>query len=285
MRTSPSILSSPASLAIVASVCGCAATKPYQTTFDVPTLALREKNDIAMQGVQVGLAPVTRENEANYPQLARPMKWHEPDPGAPHVTGAEGRAVPSGQTVERSGIVELTPLPAFYIGIANRTGSTLSLSSMKIEVEDGARRPYSVVLSAEALRQRLFGDLTGANPFIAGNRALMDNLMQQIANLPILNPGLSIPNGEVWRGYLVLDVNTRSAKEYYSLMKSIQGFTVRLKDVPTGAGRSDFEFVVDKTDRPTALTCPGDVSDPSPEKCKVAQAAAPASGEPSKAPR
>ena len=281
MRTTHHSLHSPLTILAVAA-CGCASTKPYQASFDVPALALKEKNDMVMQGVQMGLAPITRENEASYPQVARLVKWREPDPGAPHTTGSEGRAVPSSATVERSGIIELVPLPAFFVGIANNTGSTLSLSRVKIEVEDSARRPYSAVLSPEPLRQRFFGDITGANPFLAGDHALMEQLMTQISSLPILNPGITLPNGGVWRGYLVLDINTRTAKEYYSLMKSIQGFTVRFKDMPTGAGSSDFVFEMDKADRKTMLTCPGEVSDPSPERCTVAQAPPAPSGEPPK---
>jgi len=167
-------------------------------------------------------------------------------------------------------VIELMPLPAFFVGIANQTGKPLSLSGTKIEVEDSAHRPYSVILNPEALRARFFGDVTGSNPFVAGDHNLMDRLTQQIVDLPLLNPGLVIPDGEVWKGYLVLDVNTRSTSEYYSLMKSVQGFTVRLKNVPTDGGTSDFVFAVDKAERKTTLTCPGQVGDPSPEKCTAA---------------
>ncbi len=257
--------------AIAVLACGCISQKPFQTTFDVPTLALKDKNDIIKQGVQIGVAPITRDNEGNFPQLARPVTWREPDPGAPHVTGTEGRAQASGQTIQRSGVLELAPLPAFFVGIANQTGSALSLSQTKIEVEDSAHRPYSVILNPEALRQRFFGDVTGSNPFVAGDRALMDRLMQQISELPILSPSVTIPNGETWRGYLVLDLNARSAREYYSLMKSVQGFTVRFKGFPTASGPADFEFAVDKMDRPTTLNCPGGVSDPSPDKCAMSE--------------
>jgi len=260
-----------AALAVVGAVCGCASSKPYQASFKVPTLSVRGDPDVVIQGVQIGLAPITRDNETKFPQVARPATWRQPDPGSPATIGAEGRAVPSGKTIQQSEVIELVPLPAFFIGIANRTGKPLSLSATKIEVEDSAHRPYSVILNPEVLRQRFFGDITVANPFIAGDRALMDRLTQQIVNLPLLNPGVVVPDGEVWRGYLVMDVNARSSSEYYSLMKSIQGFTVRLKDVPTGGGPSDFVFAVDKAERATTLTCPGEVGDPSPEKCTAAQ--------------
>ncbi len=182
--------------------------------------------------------------------------------------GEQDPSVPGFRTL---GVVELAPLPAFFVGISNHTGSTLSLSGMKIEVEDSAHRPYSVILNAEILRRRFFGDVTGANPFLAGNRALMDELMQQISNLPILNPGVAVPSGDVWRGFLALDIDARTPKEYYSLMKSIRGFTVRLKDVPTGAGSSDFSFELDKAEKAVTLNCPGGLRDPSPEQCAVAR--------------
>ncbi len=260
-----------AALAVAGVASSCASSKPFQTSFNVPTLSVRGETDVVIQGVQIGVAPITRDNESKFPQVARPATWREPDPGAPTAIGAEGRAMPSGKTLQRSGVIELVPLPAFFVGIANRTGKPLSFSGTKIEVEDNAHRPYSVILSPEALRQRFFGDITGANPFVAGDRGLMDRLTQQIVNLQLLNPGVVVPDGEVWKGYLVLDVNARSSKEYYSLMKSIQGFTVRLKDVPTGSGPSDFVFAVDKAERTTTLTCPGGVGDPSPEKCAAAQ--------------
>jgi hypothetical protein len=256
---------------------GCIAQKPFQTNFDIPTLALRDKNDIIKQGVQIGVAPITRDNEGGFPQLARSVTWREPDPGAPHVTGPEGRAQASGKTIERSAVIELAPLPAFFVGIANETGSALSLAQTKIEVEDNAHRPYSVILNAEALREGLFEDVTGLNPFVAGDHSMMTRLTQQISELAILSPSVTIPNGEVWKGYLVLDLNTRNTREYYSLMKSIQAFTVRLKGVPTASGPADFEFVLDKAVRPTVLNCPAGISDPYPERCPGTNAGAPAS--------
>ena len=264
------LVGSLAALTVVGAVCGCASSKPYQTSFIVPTLSVRGESDLLIQGVQIGVAPITRDNETKFPQVARPITWRRPDPGAPPAIGAEGRAVPSGKTLQHTEVIELMPLPAFFVGIANQTGKPLSLSGTKIEVEDSAHRPYSVILNPEALRARFFGDVTGSNPFVAGDHSLMDRLTQQIVDLPLLNPGLVIPDGEVWKGYLVLDVNTRSTSEYYSLMKSVQGFTVRLKNVPTDGGTSDFVFVLDKAERKTTLTCPGEVGDPSPEKCTAA---------------
>ena len=258
------------SAAIFALGSGCIPTNPYQTTFNVPTLFLRDKNDRIKQGVQVSVVPITRENQVDFPQIARQVKWREPDPSTWVPSGVENRTQAS-QAFERSGVVELAPLPAFFVGISNHTGSTLSLSGMKIEVEDSAHRPYSVILNAEILRRRFFGDVTGANPFLAGDRALMDELMQQISNLPILNPGVAVPSGDVWRGFLALDIDARTPKEYYSLMKSIRGFTVRLKDVPTGAGSSDFSFELDKAEKAVTLNCPGGLRDPSPEQCAVAR--------------
>jgi len=261
-----------AALALVGAVGGCASSKPYQASFDVPTLSVRGETDIVIQGVQIGVAPITRDNVSKFPQLARPATWRQPDPAAPPAIGSEGRAVPSGKTIQHGAVIELVPLPAFFVGIANETGKPLSLSGTKIEVEDSAHRPYSVVLNPEALRERFFGDITGTNPFVAGDHTLMGRLMEQIVNLPLLNTSVVIPDGEVWKGYLVMDVNTRSSREYYSLMKSIQSFTVRLKGVPTSGGPSDFVFAVDKAERKTMLTCPGEVADPAPERCTAAQA-------------
>lgn len=249
---------------------GCIPANPYQTTFNVPMLSPREQSDRIKEGVQVSVMPITRENEANFPQIARPVKWREPDASTWVPSGVENKTQAS-RAIERSGVVELAPLPAFYVSISNQTGRSLSLSGMKIEVEDSAHRPYSVILSAQALRHRFFGDVTGANPFLAGNRPLMDELLEKISTLPILSPGVTVGSGEVWRGFLALDINARTPKEYYSLMKSIRGFTVRLKDVPTGAGPADFYFELDKAERAVTLNCAGGVSDPSPEKCAVAR--------------
>src|SRR5262249_7406758 len=123
-----SLASSLAALAVAAAGCGCASSKPYQTSFNVPTLSPRGNSDVAIQGVQIGFAAITRDNENRFPQIARPVSWREPDPGGPTAIRAEGRAQVAGRTVQRSGLIELVPLPAFYVGISNNTGRPLSLS-------------------------------------------------------------------------------------------------------------------------------------------------------------
>jgi hypothetical protein len=52
-------------------------------------------------------------------------------------------------------------------------------------------------------------------------------------------------------------------------MKPIQSFSVRLKNLPTQTQPADFEFLIEKTDISTSLTCPGDVKEPLPDKCAV----------------
>ena len=227
-------------------------------------LSVRGESEVAIGGVQIGLSPITRENESHFPQIARPVTWRQPQAQPPSQMG---QARPAVRSAERSGFVELIPLPAFFVGIANNTGAAISFTQAKIEVEDNAHRPYSVVLNPEVLRQTFFAEITGANPFVAGDRQLMNRLTQQIATLPLFSPNLVVANGEIWRGYLVLDVDARSTREYYSLMKSIQAFTIRLRDVPISAGTSTFIFAVDKSERPTMLTCPGEIREPAPEWC------------------
>jgi hypothetical protein len=257
-------------LAALSISAGCATTKPYQTTFDVPALALQETRDLTNAGVTVGLAPVTRENAAKF-GLATEVRWREMNkyaaPAGP--SSPMGGTSLDSPTVIRSGMLYLVPMPAFVVGIANKTGRELNLSAVEIQVVDNRQKSYPLVRQSRDLMGRLAGDAQGTNPHVAEDAGLMERLMTVVSQLPLLAAGVSIPNGELWQGYLVLDVDARNAKEYYDLMKPIQSFSVRLKNLPTQTQPADFEFLIEKTDISTSLTCPGDVKEPLPDKCAV----------------
>jgi hypothetical protein len=246
---------------------GCGTGKPYQTVFNTPLLALREPGDISQNGVTIGIAPVTRATAQNYP-IGKTVEWRQPDPGDPSLTRPDRRAI--GQTVVRAGTIYLLPLPSFYLGIRNQTGAPLDLSQVQFEVFDDQQRRYVMIRNTADIKARFFADTTGSDPYIAGDRATMDRLMNAIDELALLTPAVVIPDGQLWAGYLALNSDSHSAHDYYALMNSTHSFTVRLKDVPTRGGkRSEFTFVMDKSNQTVSLTCPGAVREPDPEQCRV----------------
>ena len=119
-----------AALAIGAASAGCASSNPYRASFKVPLLSVRGESEVAIGGVQIGLSPITRENESHFPQIARPVTWRQPQAQPPSQMG---QARPAVRSAERSGFVELIPLPAFFVGIANNTGAAISFTQAKIE--------------------------------------------------------------------------------------------------------------------------------------------------------
>jgi hypothetical protein len=258
---------------VVLAAGACAKTRPYQKTFDIPVLAPSDAGEVLKGGMRIRLAPVTRENAFQFPQIVRSVRWVEPELGPAYIIGAKNPGGPVGEPRPRSGTVSLIPLPAFFLSVDNHTGASVNLSSVAIEVENNAHHPFSAILSSEVLRQRFFGDVTGANPFVAGDKTLMDQMMDEIGKLSVFSPSLSIADGKAWEGFLVLDVNAQSSHEYYDLMKSLKGFVVHLKGVPTANGPSEFDFQIDKSVRPTVLTCPPEILDPTPEQCGTGQAA------------
>jgi len=251
--------------AIAAIGAGCATARPYQTTFPVPTLALQEERDLTNAGVSVRLAPVTRESAAKF-GLATEVRWRELDR---YAAPTGGPTSVDSSTIRRSKMLYLIPMPAFVVAIANQTGGELNLSRVEIQVVDNRQKSYQLVRRSTDLIGKLVADTQGETPYVAEDAVLMGRLVTAVSQLPLLAAGVSIPNGEVWRGYLVLDVDAHNAKDYYDLMKPIQSFSVRLKNLPTQTQPANLEFLIEKKDISTSLTCPGDVKDPLPETCAV----------------
>jgi hypothetical protein len=273
---------------------GCAKTKPYQATFAVPNLTKREQQDVSKDGVTVAIAPVTRSNAIKY-GLAVELKWREMNRNVFGANSPDSRSESNEQsgstnttggtaarqaTMMRSGMLFVGPMPAFAVGIVNQSGRDLSLSGMTIEVVDDHQRPYRPLKDTGELKGRFTTDTQGAFPYVAQNRDQMDRMLSALDNVSLLSPRVSVANGTTWRGYLMLNLDAHDAQEYYAFMKSINGFTVRLKSVPTQAQPADFVFNLDKSEALAMLTCPGDVTDPIPEKCAVDEASPPGSAMP-----
>jgi hypothetical protein len=245
----------------------CAAGKPYQGPFNVPSLSLKEGGDITQNGVTIGVAPVTRSTAQNYP-IAKTVEWKQLDPGDPNSNPPDRRrTVP---TFTRSGAIYLIPLPAFQIGIKNQSGAPLDLSHAQFEVVDDRQRRYSIYRNGADLKARLYQDTTYSDPYIAGDRAMVDGLMSSLDQLNLPTTTTVVPDGQQWLGYLVLNSDAHNAREYYALMSSVQSFTVRIKDIPTRGGQpSEFTFVVEKSQKAVSLNCPGELRDPDPDRCQV----------------
>jgi len=257
---------------------GCAGAKPYQTTFNAPVLQARETPEVTKDGVTITIDPITRENKMQFGEVTRIVSWREPDPGALHPMGTGGQVQPSQlQTVVRSGPVVLVPLPSFQVRIANHSRHQLSFARAQFQLQDNLNRRYAPILDPVALKGRFIADINGQNTYIANDRSLIEPLQNEVQRLPILNSTVSVPPSGTWVGILPIDTPTRDAGEYAAFMNSVQNFILRMEGVGTansGPTGTEFAFVIDKGSRAIAVTCPGDVKEPSLEKCTPNESAA-----------
>lgn len=234
----------------------CASTKPYQATIDLQMLRPREPPYITNASTVVIFAfPIVRENLGGYGEIARVAKWTEMNRVAPGVDTAWRGTLP------------LVPLPAFQIHILNQTAKPVSLAQAQIQVEDDSHRSYSPLMDPVSIKGRLVADMHGMNESIANDRDLMEALLREVHQLRLLNPSVTVQPGEKWIGYLVLNTNAHNPAEYRAMMSSIQSFSIRFRNVPSGTETKDFELLMDKVVRPIAVTCPWDVKQPSLEQC------------------
>jgi len=255
-----------AALCVIA-VWGCAA-KPYQASFNSPLLQPRESSEMAKNGIHLAVDPATRENATQFPDLAVLATWREPDPGAQHPIGTGGVSQTSQlQMVQRSGLVTLVPLPAFRVRIANVSNQPVSFGPGQVKLEDNLHRQYEQILDPMALRGRFVRDMHGTNGHIANDQSMMRPFINAIDQLPILNPGVSIPAGGNWMGYAVFETGAIGADEYNAWINSVQSFVLRLQPSPPGGSGPEFAFNLDKQNKVVTLNCPSDAKTPSLEKC------------------
>ncbi len=247
-------------------VCGCAA-KPYQASFNSPLLEPRGTPEIEKSAVIIAVDPVTRENVTQFPDLASMVSWREADPGAGHTIGS-GIGTGQIQMVERSGLIVFVPLPAFRIRMANSSNQPVSFGSGHVQLEDNLHRQYAQIVDAITLRGRFIREMTGTNTHIANDQSLMRQFINIIDQLPVLNPGVTIPPGGKWMGYAVFETGAIGPDEYNAWMNSVQNLVLRLQSSgPGGANGPEFAFNLDKQNKVLALTCPSDAKAPSLEKC------------------
>jgi hypothetical protein len=255
----------PAALFTIA-VSGCAA-KPYQASFNSPLLAPSGEPEVEKNAVVMAADPVTRENVTQFPELASMVTWRQPDPGATHSIGT-GVTSAQMQMVERSGLIVFVPLPAFRIRMANSSNQPVSFGAGHVQLEDNLHRQYPQIVDALTLRGRFIREMTGTNTYIANDQTLMRPFINHIDQLPILNPGVTIPPGGKWMGYAVFETGAMGPDEYNAWMNSVQSFVLRLQGSnPGGANGPEFAFNLEKQNRMVALTCPSDAKTPSLEKC------------------
>lgn len=254
---------------------GCAGAKPYQATFNAPVLKARDTPQVTKDAVTILVQPITRENMMEFPDVVRIATWRQPDPGAYHPISVPGGGSPQAsqvQTVQRSGPVSLIPLPSFLVRIANQGKKPVSFARAQYQLQDNMNRGYAPISDPLALKGRFQADINGQNTYIANDRSLVDPFLNQVQQLPLLNSSVVIPPGGNWGGYLVFDTPTRDKGEYSAFLGSIQSFILRLEGVSTansGTTGDEFAFVIDKASNPIAVTCPGDVKEPSLEKCEA----------------
>jgi|GEM_PF-3399839 len=269
-------------LLLAATGFACAGAKPYQTTFNTPVLQPRETPEVTKDGVTIAAIPITRENMLQFPEAARMISWREPDPGALRPISTGGQVTPSQvQTVVRSGPVALVPLPSFQIRIVNHSRHPVSFARAQFQLQDNLNRRYPPIVDPVALKGRFIADINGQNTYIANDRSLIEPLQNEVQRIPILNSTVTVPPGGTWVGVLPIDTPARDPGEYAAFMNSVQNFILRMEGVGTansGTTGTEFAFVIDKGTRPIAVTCPGDVKEPSLEKCTSNDPGAQSSG-------
>jgi len=244
-------------------VVSCASTKPYQATVELQMLRPREPPYVTNASTVVVVAfPIVRENLGSYGEIARVAKW------------TEMNRVATGVDTAWRGTLPLVPLPAFQIHILNQTAKPVSLAQTQLQVEDDSHRIYPPLTDPVSIKGRFVADMHGMNESIANDRNLMEALLREIHQLRVVSPSVLIQPGEKWVGYLVLNTNAHNPEEYRALMSSIQSFSIRFRNLPSGTETKDVELFVDKVVRPIVVTCPWDVKQPSLEKCTPDEAAA-----------
>jgi hypothetical protein len=243
----------PAALAL----CLACMPKPYRTTFKDQHLDLRNQRELTLHGVTIGLDPITRGNVEST-DLATHAYWGEPDVSAPVGLGASTRMI------MRHGVIRLVPLPAFAVEIRNNTSQEVSFSAAGVEVTDETKHQYSLLTSSQDLRRRLDAAYEISDP------GLREKMMVQVGQLSLFGSEIVVPPGKTWRGFLILDVNTRNDSDYWELMSSVQNFLVTLRrGSPTAGPGDDFRFLIDRSEHPLPLLCPGTVREPSPDRCTI----------------
>ena len=240
---------------IALAISACAANKPYQASVDMHLLrprvppAVPEGNTVAIVAF-----PIFRENLGDYGEIARYAKW------------TEMNTVAAGINTAWRGLLSLVPLPAFQIHIVNHTGKPVSLSEIQVRVEDNKHREYSFLSDYVSLKGRFVADMHGMNTSIANDRDLIEKLLREIHQIPLLAPGVVVQPGQTWIGYLVLNTDAHNPDEYREMMSSLDSLVIRIRNFPAG-GSEQVELFVDKVVRPISVSCPWDVKQPSLEKC------------------
>jgi hypothetical protein len=241
---------------IALAVVACAGNKPYQASVDVHLLHPRvPPSSPKGNSVAIVAFPIFRENLGDYGEIARYATW------------TEMNAVSSGINSTRRGLLSLVPLPAFQIHVVNQTSQPFSLSETQVQVEDNKGREYSLLADYVSLKGRFVADMHGMNSSIANDKHLIESLLREIHQIPLLNPGVVVQPGQTWVGYVVLNTDAHNPDEYRAMMSSLNNLVIRFRNFPKGLGTEQVELFVDKVVQPINVSCPWDVKQPSLERC------------------
>jgi hypothetical protein len=241
---------------IALAVFACAGTKPYQATVDMHLLHPRVPPSAPQDNsVAIVAFPIYRENLGDFGEIARYATWNELN------------TVAAGIGTTRRGLLSLVPLPGFQVHVVNHTSQPFSLSETQVRVEDNKHREYSLLTDYVSLKGRFVADMHGMNNSIANDRNLMESLLREIHQIPLLTPGVVVQPGQTWIGYVVLNTDAHNPDEYRAMMSSLDNLVIRFRNFPKGMGTDQVELFVDKVVQPINVSCPWDVKQPSLEKC------------------
>jgi hypothetical protein len=195
------------------------------------------------EGVDVHVEAVNERNWMEHGALNARLVWDE-------------RAMPWGLYAgadRRDLVVPLVPLPAFEVTIENHTAETVSFAGSSIALTDDGGRSYPVFADPSGYMQRVVDRLGSTVPemlpvAISFNsmlpvwnwdpvKAPTAALVDEAAQVPLLNDQVEIAPGGTWRGALVADIGAQSPEALGRMMKG------RLSVTMTGAHAGQRELL------------------------------------------
>jgi|JI10StandDraft_1071094.scaffolds.fasta_scaffold00275_23 hypothetical protein len=258
------------SLLLVFSVAGCLpkAQPPVMAQLPVPTIRVHGEAQLAADGLDVTITPISGDNVNQFPQVWRTFQVQTP------VNSSSG-----GTTMQTSSAsFAIMPLPAFQVRIANNTGHVIRLTSAIFRLESNTGRKWQTFSSTE--------ELYAWNAAMMGTYGLAPNAQAQlvgavpgaVGGLQLLTRSVELLKGDEWTGYLAFNLGYTRPADYLDLMNQTERFTLRLAELPietndagTATKTTEFNFTLDKATTEVSVVCPAGTTAPSWDICQASK--------------
>jgi hypothetical protein len=242
-------------LAVLALSLACASPPPpVHATLQVPTLRVHDQPEVTTDGMTISVTPITAENVARFPMIWKHLSWTSTG------TSSTGAVV----ATQSSGEMCIVPLPAFEVRIANGTGHVVRFTNVVFRLQPDLGQPPPLFSGTQELQAHNENVIATQNPSLAGNPQIGAQIRAAVGSLRLLDRNTELLNGDSYTGYLVFNLGTNTYEEQVAWMNAAgQRLRLRIAEVPTQldeAGNvshtTEFEFNLDKTTAPVAVTCP-----------------------------